>query len=152
MLSFHIPAPLGHWLRAGKVNSWALPCKGKGTPVAEGQASGPSHVQAAGRISTQKPNMGSSETNKGIPGDLSSALTVSTTCALPISGNGIAILLVAQAPNPGVILDLLCLTPPSNPLANLVGNTFKIYPESDHFFKVTFKSFGKVHITYSSVA
>lgn len=69
-----------------------------------------------------------------------------------MSGNGIAILLVTQAPYPGVILDLLCLTPPSNPLANLVGNTFKIYPESDHFFKVTFKNCGKVHITYSSVA
>lgn len=132
-LSFHTPAPVGYWLRAGKVNSWALHCKGKGIPVTKGQASSSSHVQASGSISIQKPN-GAFRSHQRDPRGPGSTLTVSTTHALPISGNGIGVLLIAQAPDLGVILDLLCLTPPSNPLANLVGNTFKIHVESDHFF------------------
>ena len=151
-LSFHTPAPVGYWLGAGKVNSWALIYKGKGIPVTKGQASSSSHVQAARSISKTEAKQGAFRSHQRDPRGPGSTLTVSTTHALPISGNGTAILLVAQAPVLGVIIDLLCLTPPSNPLVDLVGNTFKIHAESDHFFKVTFENCGKLHITHSSLA
>lgn len=112
-LGFHTPAPAGYWVGAGDVSSWALPCKKKETPVADRQISEESHVcrllEASAHRSqergAQKPSKGSQGGAEWYPDNV-------YYIYLPNSRNGVAILLVAQASNPGDFLDLLFLSHP----------------------------------------